>query len=235
MKMRFLLAGIAAVAMMTGAAQAATTVGFTIEGAGQKTTTAVVPNAQVETFSEIATGTYSTPVAASFTGVTGTYAGLSGGAFQVNNDGYGNDGNYGVTFNTAYGAAFNSTSDLGYSLTLSGTENYFGAYIQSTDATNTIMFYNGSTLVGEFDATSMFSAGVANQESRFVNIYTHAAFDKVVFTEADTVPGETRGFETDNHTIGSVPEPASWALMIIGLGAIGGSLRSRRRTAVATA
>jgi hypothetical protein len=31
----------------------------------------------------------------------------------------------------------------------------------------------------------------------------------------------------------AVPEPASWALMILGFGAVGGSLRARRRSAVA--
>ena len=33
----------------------------------------------------------------------------------------------------------------------------------------------------------------------------------------------------------AVPEPASWALMIVGAGAVGGSLRSRRRAAVSFA
>jgi hypothetical protein len=31
---------------------------------------------------------------------------------------------------------------------------------------------------------------------------------------------------------GAVPEPASWALMMIGFGAIGSAMRSRRRMAV---
>ena len=34
---------------------------------------------------------------------------------------------------------------------------------------------------------------------------------------------------------GGVPEPASWALMLAGFGAIGGALRSRRKTAVSFA
>jgi len=36
-------------------------------------------------------------------------------------------------------------------------------------------------------------------------------------------------------TTGGVPEPASWALMIMGIGGIGASLRARRRTVAATA
>jgi len=34
---------------------------------------------------------------------------------------------------------------------------------------------------------------------------------------------------------GGVPEPATWAMMLVGLGSLGGLLRSRRRTAAAAA
>ena len=34
---------------------------------------------------------------------------------------------------------------------------------------------------------------------------------------------------------GPVPEPASWALMIMGFGGVGAAMRSRRRTMAATA
>ena len=34
---------------------------------------------------------------------------------------------------------------------------------------------------------------------------------------------------------GSVPEPTTWALMLLGFGGVGAALRSRRRVAVATA
>jgi len=34
---------------------------------------------------------------------------------------------------------------------------------------------------------------------------------------------------------GQIPEPASWAMMLVGVGAIGGALRMRRKTALATA
>lgn len=39
-------------------------------------------------------------------------------------------------------------------------------------------------------------------------------------------------FDNVNVTAGAVPEPASWALMLGGFGAIGGAMRSRRRAAV---
>jgi hypothetical protein len=44
-----------------------------------------------------------------------------------------------------------------------------------------------------------------------------------------TFASTTNSFEVDNISVGgAVPEPASWALMIAGMGAVGGSLRSRR-------
>ena len=53
------------------------------------------------------------------------------------------------------------------------------------------------------------------------------------------------GFETDNHTVGhigdliqqgagGVPEPATWALMIVGFCGMGAALRNARRRALPT-
>ena len=39
----------------------------------------------------------------------------------------------------------------------------------------------------------------------------------------------------DNVSVGAVPEPASWALMIVGFGGIGAAMRRQRRTLAATA
>jgi hypothetical protein len=47
----------------------------------------------------------------------------------------------------------------------------------------------------------------------------------LVFTEQG--PSNQQGNILDNVTLSSVPEPASWALMMIGIGAVGSSLRRR--------
>lgn len=47
-----------------------------------------------------------------------------------------------------------------------------------------------------------------------------------------TFSSTTNSFEFDNLAGTSVPEPASWALMIMGLGVAGGMLRAKRRLAL---
>ena len=47
--------------------------------------------------------------------------------------------------------------------------------------------------------------------------------------------GQSTGYFGPNVLAGSVPEPASWALMLIGLGGLGAALRSRRGQVAALA
>ncbi len=62
-----------------------------------------------------------------------------------------------------------------------------------------------------------------------------AAFDAIGWNIAyDVIGNRTRQFTTLNGTFGSVPEPASWAMMITGFGFIGGAMR-RRKTKVSYA
>ena len=50
-----------------------------------------------------------------------------------------------------------------------------------------------------------------------------------------TLTSGQNSFEVDNLAVAGVPEPATWAMMILGLGGMGMALRSRRRTASALA
>jgi hypothetical protein len=66
----------------------------------------------------------------------------------------------------------------------------------------------------------------------FINVYfdNGDSFDRIVFTESPDV-GD---YESDNHTVGyfitkggTVPEPATWGMMILGFGLVGFAARRR--------
>jgi len=72
------------------------------------------------------------------------------------------------------------------------------------------------------------------------NATTHVVFpdhflprvDELQFISSDDglgFSGDRLDFVLDNLTITSVPEPAAWALLIVGFGAAGARLRARRR------
>jgi hypothetical protein len=60
-------------------------------------------------------------------------------------------------------------------------------------------------------------AGIAKSIS-FAGVANQIVFDDVTFGSKDPGP--------------KVPEPASWAMMLAGFGAIGSAMRSRRKAAV---
>ncbi len=148
-------------------------------------------------------------------------------------------GNYGATYN---GIGFAADEGPTYSLNVSSTGgpiNFFGAYFSATDASNTISFYKGGSLIQTFTIGDLWgSTGVGDQGSLYIDFkFTGGqTYDKVVFDQ----PNSPFGFESDNHTVGTwfgsngdsstlgVPEPASWALMLGGFGVIGAAMRRRR-------
>ncbi|MFN7174522.1 MAG: PEPxxWA-CTERM sorting domain-containing protein, partial [Thermaurantiacus tibetensis] len=75
----------------------------------------------------------------------------------------------------------------------------------------------------------------------FVNFFMTGSerLTRVVFTNS----GGGTGFESDNHTVGyfthmsgnAIPEPGTWAMLIVGFGLIGLAMRRRRDTLSADA
>ncbi len=134
---------------------------------------------------------------------------------------------------SVYGAG-----EPGNSLTVTAPKDLsdLSVYIGSLDSYNTISFYNGATLVGSFTGTAL-ALPISNGDQ--LNGLTNRRYDftftggtdvnKIVF--ASTKPA----FEIDNLAIAGVPEPATWAMMLLGFGFVGFMMRSnRQKTGLAT-
>nr|WP_295659708.1 PEP-CTERM sorting domain-containing protein [Polymorphobacter sp.] len=197
----FALAGFA-----TSAAQAVTTV--TIEAAGVTNTTVALKTSHVETFDG--------PVSS----LPGTYSSLNIADGSI----YGGAG----------GSDFLAITHGVVTITVTGRANYFGLWASAIDPNNTIEFYRGGTLIDHINPLALglkgpyrgnptlaFLGQDRNQAFAFINYHVFGGYDEVKL-----IQGVHGTFESDNNTIGLIPEPTSWLLFIAGFGLVG--LRLRR-------
>jgi hypothetical protein len=160
------------------------------------------------------------PVPGSSGGVT-----FSGGGILVNNP----QGSANGISATPFGDTSNYLSILGgtsETLTFGQFYNAFGFYWGSIDTYNKVEFYQGNTLVDSFSGGSPLATG-GNQVSALANSYVFfsgVTFNKIVLSS------DSNSFELDNINYGSdhvgangpaAPEPATWAMMILGFAGVG--------------
>ncbi len=115
---------------------------------------------------------------------------------------------------------------------LGGTSlNYLGLYYGSIDYYNDLIFYDkdgnviltitGQSLIDFFNGTS------GDKVSNATNVYVNLFFTPVESFTSFSFTTSGVAFEMDNVAVGHVPEPATLALLGLGLTALG---VSRRRT-----
>ncbi|WP_339691666.1 PEPxxWA-CTERM sorting domain-containing protein [uncultured Parasphingorhabdus sp.] len=103
-------------------------------------------------------------------------------------------------------------------------QNFGGGSQSGANAPFIFYLFNGATLL------DTINFDVASGGGSFFGVTSTNSFDRVEL-------GQTNGFAViDNVAFGSltgaVPEPATWAFMIFGFGAIGGALRRQRKANV---
>ncbi len=113
-------------------------------------------------------------------------------------------------------------SDGALHLTPSGEFNYDNAYPVNGGTPN------GGFYVVPSDPTVEFNL-FSNNLPISATSSNNGVFDNADLGVFDSAAGISQGVEAGTLTIAAVPEPATWAMMLLGVGAIGAGLRMARR------
>jgi hypothetical protein len=117
--------------------------------------------------------------------------------------------------------------DGSITLNFSSAVHSIGGYVTANEPI-TLSAYNGATLLGTTLLASANSTAFGTP-----NTFLSLAFPTITSAVFSNGTSLGNSFTLDNVTIGAaVPEPTTWAMLMLGFGAVGAVLRSRRRVAV---
>lgn len=225
--LRFAVAAIAA-GTLASAASGLTVI--SVEAAGVQNTTVALAKSGTETFA-----------GPSATGVT-LHSNFGGSLYTGNYSSHDIVGT-GTQFGGAGGSGYFSMTRGTVTIDVGGARaNYFGLWASAIDANNAIEFWRGGVKLDHISPLAMGLEGTylgnpnrsflgkdRNQAFAFINYHVFGGFDQVRLIQRSG-----GAFESDNNTIGLIPEPAAWMLMVTGFGAVGLGLR-RRATGIVLA
>ena len=133
---------------------------------------------------------------------------------------------------TADGSTFSGMIDLASFAGIQSISFIWG----SADTYNTleVLARDGTTVLGTISG-SMFNGGIGSTTDVNSNPIVTLNFDSSIQNDIGGLKliSQYNSFEVDNFVIGAVPEPATWALMLLGFGGIGLAMRRRRKPALA--
>jgi hypothetical protein len=128
-----------------------------------------------------------------------------------------------------------STTSPGY-IDLTGFGDIFNLSLLwgSVDSYNTLYFLDsGFNILASFSGNDIFNPANGNQTDPNTNPLVSFGLDGGSESQFAwlAMTSDQNAFEIDDITINGVPEPATWAMMLLGFGAIGFAMR-RRKSAV---
>lgn len=157
--------------------------------------------------------------------------------------------NFPAQTNTPYALTFtanapgSTVSFAGYQLPSSFSVSSIGLFLNnagssiiSSDGRNFTLTPAGSGSGAATSATALFFAGTTvgsyDTYSQVANTSAGASYT-LRFNLTNSSRNQPSGFrvEASNATVGAVPEPATWAMMLVGFGMMGAAMRYRRRNA----
>ena len=106
-----------------------------------------------------------------------------------------------------------------------GTATKFGLYWGSADTYNTLTFLLNGVSVGSFNGSVVGTANKSGNTNMSGYVNFTGAYNEI--TLKTTQPN----FEVDNLAVGGIPEPSTWAMMLLGFGGLGFLMYRRGKTA----
>lgn len=118
------------------------------------------------------------------------------------------------------------------SLAISPAVKALSFYWGSIDNYNTVKFFSGTTQVGSFTGSQIPAAPAdGSQGNPFNNRRVNFSFDGAKVSSVQFSSSQN-AFELDS-VAAAVPEPAVWAMLLVGFGLVGVSVRRRNAAVIA--